>query len=78
MLVLAWVRLPPLPTKNPSTNCKQVAAVTFEFCLLAAGFAGLGHHTRYVDKTQQVILNKVSQTHIFLTVSFTRSDSGLV
>lgn len=49
--------------------------MTFEFCLLAAGFAGLG---RYVDKTQQVILDKVSQTHIFLSVSFTRSDSGLV
>ena len=52
--------------------------MTFEFCLLAAGFAGLGRHTRSIRITQQVILDKVSQTHNFSTISFTRSDSGFV
>ena len=51
------------------TESKQVAGTAFNFCLLAAGLAGLGRHTGHIHRNLYVLLDKVSQTHRFWTVS---------
>ena len=71
MLLLAWVRIvsaiKSLPKGDNLTESKQVAGITFNFCLLAAGLAGLGRHALGIHRNLYVLLDKVSQTQEDLT-----------
>ena len=45
------------------TESKQVVGIAFNFCLLAAGLAGLGRHVWHIHMDLYVLNDKVSQTH---------------
>ena len=53
------------PNEDTLTESKQVAGVAFNFCLLAAGLAGLGRHAWHIHRDLYVLIDKVSQTHRF-------------
>lgn len=69
MLMLAWVSTSSAATatltENISANSEQVAGIVFDFVLLAAGVAGLGHHVWNLQETQYEKLEQVCRTLSF-------------